>query len=771
MAAQPQTKAPIRKKSAPAKKPVVSSYGFDRLFELSIDMLCVAGFDGHFKLLNPAWEKTLGWSKRELLARPWLDFVHLDDREATVRAGEELKKGQAVLMFRNRFCCRDGSYRWLSWNSFPLPEKRLILSVSRDISEQHKAEVALQESERNLQTILRAAPVGIGLTQDRVIRWINRRFIEMLGYREDELIGQSARMLYESEAEYDRVGLVKYDKIRAGGIGEIETRWRRKDGSLVDVHLSSTAIDPGNVAGGVIFTALDISERTRIESDLHASEERFRGLFEESSDTVFFTNPAGDWIDVNPAGIRMFGFTSKQEMLKVNIIEMYADRKDRKRILDALDRHGFVRDFELKMRRRDGQGLVVMVNGLVIRDDQGHPRQYRGIMRDVTDRQKLEQQLIQSQKMDAVGRLAGGIAHDFNNLLTTIIGNAELLLLKGVNVPAFREKIKTIKDTGERAAMLTRQLLTLSRLQVLEPVLLDFNQVINGMDRIFTQILGPDIRRVFQLAPAPHLIQADQGQLEQVLLNLVANAREAMPQGGTLTVTTANVQLDKNDVGIHPEVKPGNYLLLTISDSGKGMPAEVRDHLFEPFFSTKSGGTGLGLSTVYGIVRRANGHIMVASEEGEGTTFKLFFPAVLETTVPQPPATEPVESAMPPGHETILVVEDDKEILTLTVNILTGLGYTVLAAVDKDEALSMITANQPAIDLLLSDVILPGHRGPELAAQLRIPFPQMKILFMSGYADDRVVSSEIPGRPAHFLAKPFSPSGLAKKVRRVLDQN
>jgi nitrogen-specific signal transduction histidine kinase/CheY-like chemotaxis protein len=390
------------------------------------------------------------------------------------------------------------------------------------------------------------------------------------------------------------------------------------------------------------------------------------------------------------------------------------------------------------------------------------------ILRDVSERQKLEERFRQSQKMEAVGRLAGGIAHDFNNLLTVITGFSDLLLGKPGSDATRREYAGEIRKAGERAALLTRQLLAFSRQQILLPEILDLNAVVGEVDSMLRRLIGEDIDLKTPLAPNLGRVKADPGQIQQILMNLAVNARDAMPQGGKLTIETANVELDSAYARTHAEVKPGSYVMLAVSDTGTGMVAEIQARIFEPFFTTKEKGkgTGLGLATVYGIVKQSGGNIWVYSEPGRGTSFKIYLPQVGEATAAAAP---PIPSEARTGaSETILLVEDDRGVRALARRVLELHGFRVLEADRGEDALQISERHEGPIHLLLTDVIMPGMSGRALADRLGTGHPETRVLFMSGYTDEAIVHHGVLESGIAFLQKPFTPDSLARKVRETL---
>jgi signal transduction histidine kinase/CheY-like chemotaxis protein len=427
---------------------------------------------------------------------------------------------------------------------------------------------------------------------------------------------------------------------------------------------------------------------------------------------------------------------------------------------------------ELINYRKDGSEYWVELNIVPVADTQGHFTHMISVQREVTERRQLEEQLRQSQKMEAVGQLAGGVAHDFNNILVVILGYSELLLERHLeaNHP-WRREIEQIQKAGERAAALTRQLLAFSRKQIFQLEILNLNEIVADIETMLQRLIGEDIGLTTVLDPALAPVKADRGQIEQILLNLVVNARDAMPQGGKLTLETANAELDQAYALHHLDVKPGAYVMLAVSDTGIGMSAETQARIFEPFFTTKEAGkgTGLGLATVYGIVQQSGGTVWVYSEPGHGTTFKIYLPRLVKAISSSEP--DEVRPASAQGSETVLLVEDEVIVRELVRKVLTTQGYTVLEVSDGPAALQLNERHPGPIHLLLTDVVMPHMSGREVAEYLGPLRPQMKILYMSGYTDDAIIRHGVLEPGVDLLQKPFTPVNLARKVREVLDSS
>jgi PAS domain S-box-containing protein len=501
-----------------------------------------------------------------------------------------------------------------------------------------------------------------------------------------------------------------------------------------------------------------------------SAETRYRDLVENATYGIYRSNPEGEFLDVNPALVKMLGCDSKAELLAKHLAtEVYRYASDRARLIEQHLEKGRVDGAEVEWKRQDGSFITVRLSGRAVADDHNKVAEIEVIVEDVTERRLLENQFRQAQKMEAVGRLSGGIAHDFNNLLGVIIGYSEILLDRLDPEERLHKNAEEIKKAGERAASLTRQLLAFSRQQVLEPKVLDLNRVVTDVTKMLRRMIGEDINVVSVLASTVARVKADQGQIEQVLMNLAVNARDAMPQGGTLSIETANMELDEAYARRHPPTQPGRYVMLAMTDTGCGMDAETQAHIFEPFFTTKEvgKGTGLGLATVYGVVKQSGGYIWVYSEPGRGTTFKIYLPAVDEPMETGPTGGGPAKTTR--GTETVLVVEDDEPLRKLTRECLEENGYTVLATANSAEAVETAERYGGTIHLMVTDVVMPGMNGRELAARLASLRPEMKVLYMSGYTDDAIVRHFVLEPGLAFLQKPFTQKVLARKVRELLD--
>jgi PAS domain S-box-containing protein len=508
------------------------------------------------------------------------------------------------------------------------------------------------------------------------------------------------------------------------------------------------------------------------QEGLRRSEINFRSLVTNAPYGICRVDSRGHLVDANPALVASLGYESAADLVGRNLSTLYADGRQWFVLADYLRTHQEFHGLDCEWTRKDGSTTAVRLSGRAISDESNNVT-FEIFTEDVTERRALEQQLRQSQKMEAIGRLAGGIAHDFNNLLMVISGYSEFLLERLGPDPALRGPAKEISSAAERATSLTRQLLAFSRKQMLTPKVLDLNAVITENLKMLTRLIGEDIDLVMIPGSELGAVKADPGQIEQVILNLAVNARDAMPQGGKLTIETANVTLDEAYARLHAPVQPGDYTMLAITDTGVGMDGETQSRIFEPFFTTKGlKGTGLGLSTVYGIVKQSGGYIWVYSEPGKGTSFKIYMPHVTADEVAAveqlaPPAPAPVEAS----RETILVVEDEANLRRLTRQFLENQGYIVVEAADGTAAVQICVAHQGTIHLLLTDVIMPGMNGRELAQRVSEIRPNMKVLYMSGYTENAIGHNGTLDAGITLLQKPFTLHALKAKVREVLDQS
>ncbi|MBC8116141.1 MAG: PAS domain S-box protein, partial [Candidatus Saccharimonas sp.] len=652
-------------------------------------------------------------------------------------------------------------------NIYLSDQEQVIQCNIRDITERKRADrAALRISDERYLALFEYAPDGI-LIADRQSRYIdaNPSICRMLGYSRDELIGLNASDIV-APSEVGHIDSALASIIETADYHR-EWQFRRKDGSIVSAEVIATAMPDGNLLAMI----RDVTERNRADAAHRRTEERVQFVLQSAHIGIWdmdCVSGALQWSDVMEAqhGLPSGAFDGTFETAIEHIHP--DDRASVQEIIANAMKTGSDFD-ELHRTIRDGKVRWLSGAGRILLDERGEPLRAVGISQDVTERHTLEAQFQQAQKMEAVGRLAGGVAHDFNNLLTVILGFCELLLDGVGRDDPHRFDITEIQKAGTRAAALTMQLLAFSRKQIIELKLLDLNTILDGMRPMLGRLIREDVKILMGLRPRLGCVKADRGQVEQVILNLAVNAQDAMPNGGTLTIETANIELDEHYAAMHSAVTPGPHVVLTVTDSGVGMSTYVAEHLFEPFFTTKpeGQGTGLGLATVHGIAMRSGGSVNVYSEVGRGSSFKVYFPRVpQETTSIDTPAALPQSGA---GTETVLVVEDADALRELTRRLLSTLGYTVLVAANADQATKLFDEN-PAIDVLLTDVVMPGPSGPDLSQQLMKRRPWLKVVYMSGYTDEAIVQHGVLQPGIAFLHKPFTAGALGRKIREALDR-
>jgi len=512
------------------------------------------------------------------------------------------------------------------------------------------------------------------------------------------------------------------------------------------------------------------ADRDRVQEQLQASEREYRSTIEHAPYGMYRVNSSGEILKANPALVAMLGYESEEQVLRLNTsTDIYCDRADRLRELSHWQSKGVITGYEVPWRHRSGKTIIVRLGGRTLTHRNGAPEVYEVFVEDITEQRSMEMQFQQAQKMEAVGRLAGGIAHDFNNLLMVIGSSAQLLDESAENPGRVARYADQIRSATDKAASLTRQLLAFSRQQVLHPEILDLNAAIVDLWKMLPRLLGEDIETVMALAPSLGRINVDRGQLEQIIMNLSINARDAMPEGGTLTIKTGDVDLSGGAVSVRGvKTRPGPYVMMSIRDSGTGMDAEVQARIFEPFFTTKDTGkgTGLGLATVYGIVEQSGGMISVDSQVAKGTTFSIYFPRTI-TPAEVTPAQASSVSVLS-GAETILLAEDEIALREIASEYLQSKGYTVLLAKDGAEALELCTNQSRRIDVLITDVVMPGMSGVKLATAALHARPYLCVIYMSGYTDRAMQDEGLDPRTI-FLQKPFSLDALARKLRHLLD--
>jgi PAS domain S-box-containing protein len=651
------------------------------------------------------------------------------------------------------------------------PLDAAVRQVLDRASHSRAVETALRTSERHYRALFENNPQPMWVFDPRTLRFlaVNEAAVEQYGYSHEEFLAMDAKQIRPPEdVESFREEVTRiHSHVERAGI------WRhcKKDGTELEVQIAWHTLQ---FAGrdAVMVMANDVTELRRADRAVRESEARYRLLFESSPQPMWVVDlKTLDYLAVNDAAIRHYGYTRK-EFLSMKSTQIRPE-EDIPRLLEHFQSIGMsvgeMGDAGIwKHFKRDGTLIEVQVNWHSL-NFLGRPAEL-ALLNDVTERRRLEEQLRQAGRMEAIGRLAGGIAHDFNNLLSLIIGYSELLLEGLGPVDPRRKSAEEIRAAGQRAASLTRQLLAFSRKQMLQPEVINLNEVVERTGKMLRRLIGEDIDFVTKVDPALRNVLADPGQIEQVLLNLAVNARDAMPDGGLLTIETSNVHLDDSYARIHRPLHAGDYVMLAVSDNGVGMDDDTRAHIFEPFFTTKEQGkgTGLGLATVYGIVKQSDGYIWVYSEPGQGASFKIYLPPV-GIDISAPAADESLMAVAHRGGETLMVVEDEDSLRELASEFLESCGYRILRAANGAEALEKAAGYDGHLDLLVTDVVMPGINGRVLAERLVQVRPSTKVLYLSGYTDEAIHRHGVLEPGIAFLQKPFRLADLARKAREVLD--
>ena len=657
----------------------------------------------------------------------------------------------------------------------------MVVGFIRDITDRKLAEETLFHSEAKMRGIFSVAPIGIGLESNGLFIEVNDQFCEITGYSRYELIGNETKMVYPSEADCVHARREIYRQVEETDIGAVETRFQRRDGKIINVLMRSSPLNHEDPSAGVIFTALDITERKLAEDMLRESQERTRATLDAVCDAVFIhplmEEGFASFVDVNDTACARYGYT-REEFLKLKAPDItvkvdanaHSRREHRRKLSDC----GKL-IFETRHITKSGNEFPVEINSVVI--ELGGRPTILAVVRDITERKqaegdriKLEAQLRQAQKMEAIGTLAGGVAHDFNNLLQAIQGYTQLMIMdKSESDPEY-PMLKAVKKSGDRAAALIRQLLLFSRKTETERRLLDLNEEIEHAFRLLERTIPKMVDMEIRLDKRLWTVSADPVQIEQILLNLGGNAADAMPDGGRLVIEADNVSVDGNNQHKHLGAKPGNYVFLTISDTGHGIEKEAIEKIFDPFYTTKEigKGTGLGLASVYGIVKGHGGHITCLSEVGQGTFFKIYLPAVKEIDTEHDNGSDALDYQR--GTETILLVDDEQAIMDFASRALRQFGYSVLTAASGEEALEICSTGIGQIDLIILDLGMPGMGGLNCLHRIVQLNSEAKVLIASGYSSDGRIEEALKAGAAGYVGKPYQLSELLGKVRTVFDQ-
>jgi len=764
-----------------------------------------------FLYANRASELITGYSREELLSiRVW-DFVHPDDAEFVIGRGASRLKGDEVPeRYEFRMVNKKGEVRWVDFSGAVIQfgGQNSVVATVFDITERKRSE----ELQSALYRIANLASSATDLKQfyksihDIVAALMEAKNFYIAVLSEDGELIEVPYFVDEEDSEPPpeeawHGGLTEYvlrsgkplladpekfdELVKAGHValrGAPSLDWlgvplksgEKTFGVLVVQSYSEKSRFGQKEADILSFVSQQVAStilQRRSQEALQRSEERYRSQVESAVYGLYRSSVQGKFLDVNPALVQMLGYGSPEELYAMDMAgDLYVNPDEHQKYMEEFSGAKRIEGIETRWRRKDGKVITVRLSGRAGLKYPGEPGSFEMICEDITERRMLEEQLLHSQKMEAVGRLAGGVAHDFNNLLTVIKGYSELMLNELTEKDPMRGEVEEIRRAAERAASLTRQLLAFSRRQVLEPKVLDLNVIINNMEKLLLRLLGEDVELQASLNPSLGMVKADPGQIEQVIMNLAVNARDAMPRGGKLTIETSNHVIDETYAREHAVVHAGQYAMMAVTDTGVGMDSETVSHIFEPFFTTKETGkgTGLGLSTVYGIVKQSGGYIWVYSEPGRGTSFKVYLP-IVRTGAADDAGGRPVLTATYRGTETILLVEDEDGVRALIREVLQRHGYRVIDTRNGAEATQACERHEGEIHMLLTDVVLAQATGTDLARQLIPMRPKMKVLFISGYTEEAIVHQGVLEEGTAFLQKPFTPNVLARKVREVLD--
>ncbi len=745
------------------------------IFESSATANIIIARDTTILLANSNFVRLVGYSRDELEGKmSWTSFIVGEDLEkmAAYHNRRRVDPGSVPKSYEFRLTARDGSIRDIFLSVAMIPETDMSVASLIDLTERKRAEEGLRDREAMISALVETSRDWIwSMDMNGVHTYSNPAVRDILGYEAAEVVGSTLDLMHPDDRRMVSGRMPTWIREKSGW-NNLLVRFRHRDGSWR--HLESSAVPILDTTGELIgFRGMDrdVTENVLREKDLLRSEKKYREILEEIDDGYYEVDLEGTFTFFNDAMCRILRY-SPDEMKGLNNRSFMDDENAKKVFLtfNQVFRTGQpAKAFDWELIRKDGTRCTVETSVSLIRDEHGGAIGFRGISRDVTTKKHLQQQLFQAQKMESIGRMTGGIAHDFNNMLTPILGYAELLMNQLPPDDPRRMNMENIIHSAERSRDLVRQLLAFSRQQALEMKPLDLNSAILSFEKILRRTLHENVAISTTLEPSIGTIQADVGQIEQILMNLAVNAQDAMPEGGALFIETSQVHLDETYASMHKGSASGDYVLLAVSDTGTGMDRDVLDHLFEPFFTTKAPGkgTGLGLSTVYGIVKQHGGYIMAYSEPGAGTTFRIYFPLSGSPSLHVP--GERNRPAGIPGTETVLVIEDEELVRELVTGIMREAGYTVLQAGDARSAHDLVTTYAGEIHLVISDMILPDATGTELFEQLSGVRPGMKVLYMSGYTPDVISRVGQLGPEAHFIQKPFSLHEFSHKVRKVLD--
>lgn len=758
------------------------------LVENSEDLICTHDIKGNLLSVNARACRLLGYSPEDWRGKNMRQVLAPEIRDQFDSYLEEIltkgfSKGLMVVLTAS------GEKRiWEFNNSLRLDgvATPIVRGLAHDVTEQKRAEKLLREHAAKLQEQTRLLEESLSLlratldsTADgilvvdlkgKIVTW-NQRFVDLWGIPESLLARKSDDLALEfvlQNLKYPDQFLRKVRQLYEDVEAESHDILEFKDGRIFERYSRPQRV--GNKSIGRVWSFRDVSKREHAAEALRRSEQKYRTLFEESKDVVFISTPDGRILDINPAGMEMFGYTSKDDLVNVDVRDHFTNAADRERYKTAIREKGFVKDFELTLIGKGGAKMDVLETSTAVRDEKGAIVAYHGILRDMSEIKSLQQQIAQLQRIETIGRLAGGIAHDFNNILMAIYGTCDLLMFRLPEGDSIRADVEQILKAAERGASLTRQMLAFSRKQILSPKVLELKRLLLNMENMIRRLMGDDIELILDLGSDVGNVLADPVQVEQVIMNLVVNARDAMPYGGRLMIETGNAVMDEDFVRLHAGSVPGTYVLMSFDDTGYGMDKTTLSRVFEPFFTTKEvgKGTGLGLASVYGVVKQSGGYILVSSELGRGSSFKIYLPLVDRAAEEE--AKENTGSATREKTITILIVDDSESVRKIMSHMLQIRGYNVLEAESGEQALAISRAFNGVIHLLITDVLMPQMGGPELARIITSERSDLRVLFMSGYPEKEIHLKETMPEYSVFLSKPASIDTIIQKIAQIFEQ-
>ncbi|MFH1035440.1 MAG: PAS domain S-box protein [Pseudomonadota bacterium] len=757
----------------------------DRFFELSSDLLCIAGLDGYFRRVNPAFTRTLGFSPQELLARPFLDLVHPQDRPATLIEMERLAKGQSVLHFNNRYQTKDGGWRWLSWVSSPSPEQGLIFAVARDVTDQKQSQLELQESERHYRQLFREMSSGLALHEiicDDQGQPVDYRFLDanpafqrLTGLRLDDIRGKTVRQIMPGTED---IWVRRYGRVALGGQPEAFESFSRELGKHFEVKAFSPK--PGQFA--VLFQ--DVSPRVQAQEELKRQRDRLRTLMDIAGVMILALDDQGRVILANKKCCQVLG-CSENQILGRDWFDEFLPARARGEVREVFRKlvgggMAMTEFHENPVLRQDGGERLIAWHNAYFRDGDDRILGVLSSGEDITERrreederQRLDGQIQHAQKLESLGVLAGGIAHDFNNLLVSMLGNAELALLDLPPESPVRGRLTDLREIAIRASELSAQMLAYSGKGRFLVESLNLNRLVDEMAHLLRVSIAKNVVLKYSFHPDLPLVQADPSQLRQVIMNLIINASEAIGErSGVVTLSTGVTQVDHRylrDTFVNDELPEGFYVYVEVSDTGCGMDPQTRLRIFDPFYTTKFTGRGLGLSAVLGIVRGHRGAIKVYSEPGRGTSFKVLLPCSqeqngLETVEPFP------ESQASTTGGLVLVVDDEESVRTMTQMMLERSGYQAITAADGREGVELFKQRHGELAAVILDMTMPHMNGEEAFGEMRRLAPSVPVILASGY-NQQDATNRFSGKGlAGFLQKPFRLKELREKMAQALGQ-